>query len=77
MCILSISDEDMFLAPKFHQLLSTYQNLQKYLTGDIASLHNVTMAHFLKFNFQTLHTGPTLISASQSHNRSLRAYHAA
>jgi len=54
MSILRIFDEDVFLALKFHQLLSTYRNLQKCLTGDIASLQNVTMAHFLKFNFQTL-----------------------
>jgi len=75
MCISNISDEDVFLALKFHLLLSTNRNLQKCLTGDIAGLHNVTMTHLIKINFQKLHTGPTLISVSQSHNGSLRVYH--
>ena len=48
MCIFNTSDEDVFLALKFHRLLSTNRNLEKYPMGDIASLRNVTMAHFLE-----------------------------
>jgi len=61
MCIFNISDEDAFLALTFHRLLSTNRNLVKCFTGEIASLRNVTMAHFLKVQFPNITYSPYLI----------------